>query len=156
MTIAKTIYAFFKNHLFVIVSGIAAIGLFALSGFFLLKYSFRIDLIPFLDTPLKNTIMFAVLATMFLIALGEFSSNVGRFSFANYAVTTFLAALACYTITPALEVFTCLDLTDGNYVASALNESYGAWWKIYLIVYMCSLIVGMIVNRKKLFTAKAA
>ena len=156
MTVVKTISEFMgkKSHL-LIVSGIAAAGLFALGWNFFLKYSLRTDLIPFLDTPFKNMLVFAVIVFLFFTALGEFVANVGRFSFVNYAVVTFFAALACYVITPVGEVFTMVaDWSDREFIVTALNMAYRAWLIVYLIVYMCSLAFGLILNRKTVFAKK--
>ncbi len=157
MTVFNKISEFFsKKPRFLIASGIAAVGLFVLGWHFLLKYAGRTDLIPVLDTPFKNTLVFALIMFMFLVALGEFVSHCGRFSFVSYAVTTFFTTLACYVITPPLEIFNCLDLSDANYVADALNRSYSAWWIVYLIVYACALLFGMLINRKNIFVVKNA
>lgn len=157
MTVFNKISAFFsKKPRFLIASGIAAAGLFVLGWHFFVKYSTRTDLIPILDTQFKNTLVFSLIMFMFLVALGEFVSHCGRFSFASYAVTTFFAALACYVITPPLEVLTCLDLSDASYVADALNSCYGAWWIIYLVIYACVLLFGLLVNRKNIFAVKSA
>lgn len=157
MTVFNKISEFFsKKPRFLIVSGIAAAGLFVLGWHFLLKYAGRTDLIPVLDTQLKNTFVFALIMFMFLVALGEFVSHCGKFSFVSYAVTTFFAALACYVITPPAEVFTALDLSDPAYVVDSLNKSYSVWWIVYLIVYACALLFGLLVNRKNVFTVKNA
>lgn len=157
MTVFNKISEFFsKKPRFLIVSGIAAAGLFILDSIFFYKYLNRIDLIPLLDTLQKNTIVFSIITIMFLVALGEFVSHCGKFSFVSYAVTTFFTTLACYVITPPLEIFNCLNLSDANYVADALNRSYSAWWIVYLIVYACALLFGMLINRKNVFTVKNA
>ena len=156
MTAIKTISEFMskKSHL-LIVSGVAAAGLFVLGWNFFLKYSLRTDLIPFLDTPFKNMLVFAVIAFLFFAALGEFAANVGQFSFANYAVVTFFAALACYVITPVGEVFSAIsDWSDREFIAAALNMAYRAWLIVYLIVYVCSLAFGLLLNRKTVFAKK--
>ena len=143
-----------KSHL-LIVSGIAAVGLFVLGWNFFLKYSLRTDLIPFLDTPFKNMLVFAVIVFLFFMALGEFAANIGQFSFANYAIVTFFAALACYVITPVGEVFTMVaDWSDREFIVTALNMAYRAWLIVYLIVYLCSLAFGLVINRKRVFAKK--
>ena len=156
MTAIKTISEFMskKSHL-LIVSGIAAAGLFVSGWNFFLRCSLRTDLIPFLDTPFKNMLVFAVIVFLFLVALGEFASNIGIFSFANYAVVTFFAALACYVITPVGEVFSAVaDWSDKEFIVTALNSTYKAWLIVYLIVYLCSLAFGLLLNRKTVFAKK--
>ena len=156
MTAVKIISEFMskKSH-FLTVSGIAAAGMFVSGWIFFLKCSLRTDLIPFLDTPFKNMLVFAVIVFLFFTALGEFAANVGQFSFANYAIVTFFAALACYVITPVGEVFTMVaDWSDREFIAAALNMAYRAWLIVYLIVYVCSLAFGLLLNRKTVFAKK--
>ena len=155
MTFFKKISEFFgkKSHL-LIVSGIAAAGLFVLGWHFLMTYVGRIDLIPFLDTPFKNMIAFSVIVFLFFVALGEFAANIGQFSFVNYAVVTFFAALACYVITPIGEILSYIDLSDTDFFIAALNSTYRAWLIVYFVVYICSLIFGLLINRKTVFAKK--
>ena len=157
MAFFKKISEFFgkKLHL-LIVSGIAAAGLFILGWHFLMTYVGRIDLIPFLDTPFKNMIAFSVIVFLFFVALGEFAANVGIFSFANYAIVTFFAALACYVITPIGEILSYLDLSDTDFFIAALNSTYRAWLVVYLVVYVCSLMFGLLINRKRVFAKKTS
>ena len=143
-----------KKTLMLMIYGIAAAALFTFGWTFLVKFAGRTDLIVFLDTPLKNTILFGFIVVLFLVSLGEFASNIGKFSLANYAVTTFLAALACYLITPVGEVFNAIDLSDPGHVADALNYSYSVWWIVYLIAFVCALFAGLVINKNKVFASK--
>lgn len=143
-----------KEKRLCVFAGLSAIVLFVIGSVFFLEFLNRTDLIPFLDTPDKNTIVFSAIAVLFLVAVGTFAANVGKFSFASYVIVTFFSAVACYAAVPSLEIFNNLDLTDGVYVAASLNASYGVWWKIFLAVYICSLICGLIINRKHVFPKK--
>ncbi len=143
-----------KKTLMLMISGIAAAALFAFGWIFLVKFSGRTDLIVFLDTPLKNTILFGFIVVLFLVALGEFAANCGRFSFASYVVTTFFAALSCFAITPPMEVLNAVDLSNAEYVVNAINASYSVWWIVYLITFVCALFAGLIINKKKVFASK--
>ena len=129
-------------------------GLFILGWNFLLYHAGHIDHFPFLDTPFKNMIAFAVIVFLFLIALGEFAANVDKFSFVNYAVVTFFAALALYVITPIGEVLSMMDPSDIGFFVEALNTTFSSWWKVYLVVYVCALMFGLLINRKKVFAKK--
>ena len=155
MKFFKKISGFFgkKPHL-LIFCGIAAVGLFILGWNFLLYHAGHIDHFPFLNTPFKNMIAFAVIVFFFLVALGEFVANVGQFSFVNYAVVTFFAALALYVITPIGEVLSMMDPSDIGFFVAALNTTFSAWWKVYLVVYVCSLLFGLFLNRKRMFAKK--
>lgn len=137
-----------------VFAGLSAVVLFIIGSFFFLEFLNRTDLIPFLDTLDKNTIVFSAIAVLFLVALGEFTANCGRFSFASYIVTTFFAALSCYVIVSPLEILRGVDLSDASYVADMINASYGFWWKVFLIVFLCTLICGLIINRKHIFPKK--
>ena len=155
MKVFKIISDFFskKSHL-LIVTGIAAAGLFVLGWNFLMIYEGRTDLIPFLDTTFKNMIVFAVIVFLFLVALGEFAANVGIFSFANYAIVTFFAALACYVITPIGLILSSIDLSAPYFFVYALNSSFSGWRIVYIVVYICSLMFGLLINRKRVFAKK--
>lgn len=142
-----------KAHL-LIVTGIAAAGLFILGWIFLWDYAGRDDLIPFLDTPFNNMLVFAVIVFLFLVALGEFAANVGIFSFANYAIVTFFAALACYVISPIGSILSGIDLSDPHFFVVALNDTYRAWSIVFIVVYICSLMFGLLINRKRVFAKK--
>lgn len=128
--------------------GIVAVAAFML-GSWIVALGYR-------ESWFGHAILIGVIAMLFFIAVGEFTSNIGGFSAIGYAIVTFFAALTCYVISPVWQALNVLNISNFDNFLAGINGGYVGFAFLYGVAYILTLLLGFVIHRKNIHVKKEA